>query len=152
MSEAMRNVVLAAAIVTAAHIAIRTQDKRVTARPALRAQPMTITQSTPMQLHEGFAPISEEAGMPMDGLREMFEFAKSRDAAPESCDRPDLGPAAGELELMKRTAEPYPEQVAGPHAVLNAYEGEGIANGGSDKDAENVAAFDGWGLSAAAVS
>jgi hypothetical protein len=103
-------------------------------------------------MNEGFAPVPEEAGMPMDGLREMFEFAKMRDAPPEACDRPDLGPAAGEVALMQRTQEPYPEQVAGPYTVINAYEGEGIANGGADKDTQNIAAFDGWGVSAAAAS
>lgn len=86
------------------------------------------------------------SGMPMDGLREMFEFASAKGACTDAstCDRPDLGPISDGARIMKKTNDVYPEQIAGPYAVVNAYEGEGVANGGA-ANSGGIAAFDGWG-------
>ena len=86
------------------------------------------------------------SGMPMDGLREMFEFASAKGACTDAstCDRPDLGPISDGARIMTKTNDVYPEQIAGPYAVVNAYEDEGVANGGA-ANSGGIAAFDGWG-------
>lgn len=175
MAESVRNTALALVAVTSLHLLIRSIEKRNssyggTLSPATVGAPSTCAGD----LHERTQPrssppaddlfFSERAvnyarpvnhatggvtnsatGMPMDGLREMFEFATARGAvSEEACDRPDLGPAADDAGMMVRTDEVYPEQIGGAYAVVNAYENEGVGNGGGI-GAGGVAAFDGWG-------
>jgi hypothetical protein len=165
MAEAARNAILAMVAVTSMHIAILASEhahKGATleasadhAQPDVHKQRLRDEQfyadkaatevGTGASQHVGAVTgAAKSAGMHMDGLREMFEFASARGTWGSECDRPDLGPAADGSNQMKRTNEVYPEQIAGPYAVVNAYEDEGVANGGG-VGSGGVAVFDGWG-------
>jgi hypothetical protein len=165
MAETARNVILAMVAVTSLHIAILSSERAhhkgetlgasVDHTPAdarkqcLRDEQFYADKAAAAQVGESrsvgaITGTTNGAGMPMDGLREMFEFASARGTWGSECDRPDLGPAADGSNRMKRTSDVYPEQIAGPYAVVNSYEDEGIANGGG-VGSGRVAAFDGWG-------
>ena len=90
------------------------------------------------------AQTAAQTNMPMDGLREMFEFATARQALASACDKgpPGDGPV---MPPMQRTDTVFPEQIGGSNAVVNTYEHELAQNGG----AGDVAPFDGWGGAAA---
>lgn len=151
MAEVARNLALAMAAVTVGHIAllvldhtdqtvVHTQGSDAFIAPAGHCQEEFSDRNS-----GGGAEGVQSTGMPMDGLREMFEFASAHGTwGVSNCNRPDLGHAADGAKMMKRTNEVYPEQIGGQHAVVNAFENEGVSNGGG-VDAGGVAAFDGWG-------
>lgn len=142
MSDILRNTLLGAAAVVAVHFTLSTfEHKHADVRP----EPRYINSSPISAPPAVGTSMSTGSGMPLDGLKEMFEFAKSREAW-QTCDVPDPGPTM-QSGLKQATRCVYPEQVAGPHAVVNSYEDESLPNGGSDGG--GVAAFDGWGTSAA---
>jgi hypothetical protein len=135
MAEAVRNVVLAMVAVTSLHLLILMSDKGPSATP--RESPDGTTPSSHEHAPVGSQCLRQESfladsqasggsssGMPMDGLREMFEFASAKGACTDgvACNRPDLGPTSDGARVMKRTNDVYPEQIAGPYAVVNAYD------------------------------
>jgi len=151
MAEAVRNVVLAMTVVTAAHILLLMTERRRGEQPR-RAPEASFEDGAERKSgaclqQEGFSSksgIGGSSGMPLDGLREMFEFASARTADAGACDHSGLGIASEGAGMLKRTDEVCPTQISGQYAVVNAYEGEGVHNGGC-ADFGGVAAFDGWG-------
>lgn len=136
MSEAVRNSLVAMVAVGLLHNIIAAQRPRevemapATAHAAVNVAP------------DAVAGVERHArtNLPLDGLREMFEFATARRAPPSDCAR-GAGEDAPSAPPMRRTDTAFPEQIGGPNAVVNAYEDERSANGG----AGDVAPFDGWG-------
>lgn len=168
MAEIVRNVVLAAVAVTATHFAILISEqssaveggfpKRVTLGGSVGEPigggtlrgPTGTSRAEIEPSQERFfddrvnEPLpSQDGGMPMDGLREMFEFASARGSWGKQCDRPEGGMEAS--APCKPSKSVYPEQISGPHMVVNTCEDEGLVNGGSSVGDGGVAAFDGWG-------
>ena len=151
MAEAVRNVVLAMTVVTAVHILLLMSERSSSEHP--RRAPDAAFEDTSARKsgvclqQEGFASksgIGGSSGMPLDGLREMFEFASARTADAGACDNSGLGIASEGAGMLKRTDEVCPSQISGQYAIVNAYEGESVHNGGC-ADSGGVAAFDGWG-------
>lgn len=160
MAEVVRNVVVAVTAIVAAHIALLVwgepnEGTSAAWSPARSIDRRRETFSGPIN------PSIVSNDMPMDGLPAMFEFARARDASRADCDRANLVPDAVVSEPLRRTIDPYPEQIGGQYAVVNAYEGEAVTNGGADGGTEyrdlgggtigGIAAFDGWDSTASAV-
>lgn len=152
MAEIARNVMLAVVAVTSLHLALITSKPIAASTGASPDREHVVHENKGPQscLHqESFwadraaSDIKRQAADDAE-LREMFEFASAKGTWGVACDRPDLSPLADGAKMKTRTDSVYPEQIAGPYATVNAYEGEPVANGGGGGSG-GVAAFDGWG-------
>lgn len=146
----LRNFVVALALTIAAHVFIQKMQRAETFSSGLLS-PAPWQSNAQMASHRSLPthqPVlmqgpGQQQNMPLDGLREMFEFAHSRDAwDSQHCD--NGSPDADEPQVwLDRTKCIYPEQAQGPHEVVNTYKGDKLMNGGG-ADTDSVAAFDGW--------
>lgn len=132
--DAVKNSVMVAAIVIAIHLAIKhAGDQHENHENRVLEQGVMLG-------NEVAQSVDERAGaMPMDGLKEMFEFATNSESW-HSCNIPQ-GDALRKRDVMEKTSCVTAEQGRTSDTVLNTYDGESIANGGQDV----VTAFDGWG-------
>ena len=147
MAEVIRNVLIGATVVTAVHLFLTTTEGMTLLKdPASRKQNATADMSN-VHVNDTVGAYREETpsascAMPLDGLKEMFEFATNRESW-KSCDiAATTPPTASEIKTPLPTR---PMQVGGNFALVNEYQGEDVSNGGI---VDGISGFDGWDTAA----
>ena len=101
MAESVRNALLAMVAVTSLHMAHlayerASQDSPVEGkRTRYKAAQFEDDKCSDHETFRADEDKRTKLSMPMDGLKEMFEFASARGTWGSNCDRPDLGPSEG---------------------------------------------------------